>query len=98
MARWHGVRVITFSLGFGPKLLRWTRGATEYCISVVPLGGYVKLAGESAEEERSGASDEFMSKSKWVRFQVYLMGPVMNIALAFVLTTAVLYNGADVRA
>jgi regulator of sigma E protease len=96
MARWHGVRVITFSLGFGPKLLKWTRGATEYCISVIPLGGYVKLAGESAEEERSGASDEFMSKSKWVRFQVYLMGPVMNIALAFVLTTAVLYNGADV--
>lgn len=96
MARWHGVRVITFSLGFGPKLLKWTRGATEYCISAIPLGGYVKLAGESVEEERTGASDEFMSKSKWVRFQVYLMGPVMNIALAFVLFTAVLFNGADV--
>jgi regulator of sigma E protease len=96
MARWHGVRVITFSLGFGPKLLKWTRGGTEYCVSAIPLGGYVKLAGESAEEERSGAPDEFMSKSKWVRFQVYLMGPVMNVALAFVLTTAVLYNGADV--
>ncbi len=96
MARWHGVRVITFSLGFGPKLLKWTRGGTEYCISAIPLGGYVKLAGESSEEERTGSSDEFMSKSKWVRFQVYLMGPVMNIVLAFVLTTAVLYNGADV--
>lgn len=96
MARWHGVRVITFSLGFGPKLLKWTRGGTEYCISAIPLGGYVKLAGESVEEERTGASDEFMSKSKWVRFQVYLMGPVMNIALAFMLFTAVLYNGADV--
>lgn len=96
MARWHGVRVVTFSLGFGPKLLKWKRGATEYCISAIPLGGYVKLAGESVEEERTGATDEFMSKSKWVRFQVYLMGPVMNIALAFVLFTAVLYNGADV--
>lgn len=96
MARWHGVRVVTFSLGFGPKLLKWTRGATEYCISAIPLGGYVKLAGESVEEERTGAPDEFMSKSKWVRFQVYLMGPVMNIALAFVLITALLYNGADV--
>jgi regulator of sigma E protease len=96
MARWHGVRVITFSLGFGPKLLKWSRGGTEYCISAIPLGGYVKLAGESVEEERTGAADEFMSKSKWVRFQVYLMGPVMNIALAFVLITAVLYNGADV--
>ncbi len=96
MARWHGVRVITFSLGFGPKLLKWTRGATEYCVSAIPLGGYVKMAGESVEEERTGASDEFMSKSKWVRFQIYLMGPVMNVALAFVLTSAVLYNGADV--
>jgi len=96
MARWHGVRVITFSLGFGPKLLKWSRGGTEYCVSAIPLGGYVKLAGESVEEERTGASDEFMSKSKWVRFQVYLMGPVMNIVLAFVLTSAVLYNGADV--
>lgn len=96
MARWHGVRVITFSLGFGPKLLKWSRGGTEYCISAIPLGGYVKLAGESVEEERTGAADEFMSKSKWVRFQVYLMGPVMNIALAFVLITGLLYNGADV--
>ncbi len=96
MARWHGVRVITFSLGFGPKLFKWTRGGTEFCVSAVPLGGYVKMAGESVEEERTGAPDEFMSKSKWVRFQVYLMGPVMNIALAFVLFTAVLYNGAEV--
>jgi regulator of sigma E protease len=96
MARWHGIRVITFSLGFGPKLLKWTRGNTEYAISGVPLGGYVKLAGESMEDDRSGAPDEFMSQSKWVRFQVYVMGPVMNILLALVLTTFVLYNGADV--
>ena len=96
MARWHGIRVITFSLGFGPKLLKWTRGATEYCISAIPLGGYVKLAGESVEDDRTGAPDEFMSQSKWVRFQVYVMGPVMNIGLALILTTIVLYNGADV--
>lgn len=96
MARWHGVRVITFSLGFGPKILKWTRLGTEYCISIVPLGGYVKLAGESVEDDRTGANDEFMSQSKWVRFQVYVMGPIMNIALALVLTTIVLYNGADV--
>ncbi len=96
MARWHGIRVLTFSLGFGPKLLKWTRGGTEYCISAVPLGGYVKLAGESVEDNRTGAPDEFMSQSKWVRFQVYVMGPIMNIALALILTTVVLYNGADV--
>ncbi len=96
MARWHGIRVITFSLGFGPKVLKWTKGGTEYCISAVPLGGYVKMAGESVEDDRTGAPDEFMSQSKWVRFQVYVMGPVMNIALALILTTVVLYNGADV--
>lgn len=96
MARWHGIKVLTFSLGFGPKLLKWTRGNTEYCISGVPLGGYVKLAGESVEDDRTGAPDEFMSQSKWVRFQVYVMGPIMNIALAFLLTIVVLYHGADV--
>ena len=84
VARWYGVRVLTFSLGFGPKLLKFTRGGTEYCISVVPLGGYVKLAGETVEDERTGAPDEFLSKSKWVRFQVYLAGPVMNMLLAVV--------------
>jgi regulator of sigma E protease len=97
MARWHGVRVVTFSLGFGPKILKWTRGATEYCVSIIPLGGYVKMAGESVEDQRTGAPDEFMSKSKWVRFQVYVMGPIMNIALAYVLITGVLYaTGADI--
>jgi regulator of sigma E protease len=96
VARWYGVRVITFSLGFGPKLLKVQRGATEYCVSVVPLGGYVKLAGESVEDNRTGAPDEFMSKSKWVRFQVYLAGPIMNLLLAVIVTAAVLARGADV--
>ena len=96
VARWHGVRVITFSLGFGPKILKFTRGGTEYCISIMPLGGYVKLAGETAEEARTGAPDEFLSKSKWVRFQVYLAGPVMNIMLAIVVLAGVLSRGADV--
>jgi regulator of sigma E protease len=76
-------------------LFKVTRGDTEYCISVIPLGGYVKLAGETAEDKPSGDPTEFLSKSKWVRFQVYLAGPVMNIALALILTTAVLTQGAD---
>src|SRR6202011_2970299 len=62
MARRLGVRVITFSLGFGPKLLTMTRGGTEYCLSAIPLGGYVKMAGENPEEARTGGSDEFLSK------------------------------------
>ncbi len=94
MARRIGVRVITFSLGFGPKLIGFTRGGTEYCVSAVPLGGYVKMAGETPEDPRSGHPDEFLSKSKWERFQVLLMGPVMNILLAVVLTWIVLMQGA----
>ena len=98
LARRIGVRVLTFSLGFGPKLLAFTRGDTEYCVSAIPLGGYVKMAGENPEEQRTGADDEFMSKSKWQRFQVLVMGPLMNIVLAVVVMTFVLYHGAEVPA
>jgi regulator of sigma E protease len=96
VARFYGVRVITFSLGFGPKLIKVRRGPTEYCISLIPLGGYVKLAGETVQDQRSGEPDEFLSKSKWVRFQVYLAGPLMNLGLALVVVAVVLSLGADV--
>src|SRR5262245_49564232 len=96
VARWYGVRVLTFALGFGPKLVRVRRGDTEYCICAVPLGGYVKLAGETvADENRTGQPDEFLSKSKWIRFQVYLAGPVMNILLAWIVLGGVLTRAAD---
>ena len=98
MARRIGVRVLTFSLGFGPKLLTIKRGDTEYCISAIPLGGYVKMAGENPEDNRTGASDEFLSKSKWQRFQVLVMGPIMNLVLALVVMALVLYQGAPVPA
>jgi regulator of sigma E protease len=97
-ARRIGVRVLTFSLGFGPKLLSVRRGDTEYCLSAIPLGGYVKMAGENAEDARTGADDEFLSKSKWQRFQVLIMGPVMNLVLALVVMAIVLYQGAQVPA
>ena len=93
MARWHGVRVLTFSLGFGPKIVSVRRGDTEYRISAFPLGGYVKMAGENPEDQRTGADDEFLSKSKWQRFQILIMGPVMNLALAVVLLAVVLMQG-----
>ena len=98
LARWNGVRVITFSLGFGPKLLKVQRGATEYCISAIPLGGYVKMAGENPDDPRTGADDEFMAKSKWQRFQILIAGPVMNILLAVVLLALILMRGATVLA
>ena len=96
MAKRLGVRVLTFSLGFGPKLLKFKRGDTEYCISAVPLGGYVKMAGENPDDPRSGRPDEFLSKTKWERFQILIMGPAMNIALAVVVMAGVLMQGAEV--
>src|SRR6476661_5263042 len=95
-ARRIGVRVLTFSLGFGPKLISTKRGDTEYAISAIPLGGYVKMAGESVDDPRSGAPDEFLSKSKWQRFQVLIMGPVMNILLAVVVLTVVFTQANEV--
>jgi regulator of sigma E protease len=98
MARRIGVRVLTFSLGFGPKLLAFRRGDTEYCISAIPLGGYVKMAGENPDDARTGADDEFLSKSKWQRFQVLVMGPIMNLGLAVIVMAVVLYQGAQAPA
>jgi regulator of sigma E protease len=98
MARRIGVRVHTFSLGFGPKLLSFKRGDTEYCVSAIPLGGYVKMAGENPDDSR-GRPEEFLSKTKWQRFWVYIMGPVMNLLLALIVTAGVLYStGAEAPA
>jgi len=96
VARMHGVRCLTFSLGFGPKLLQTKRGDTVYCVSAIPLGGYVKMAGETVEDEREGKPDEFLSKTKWQRFQILIAGPAMNMILAVVVMTGVLYQGAQV--
>jgi regulator of sigma E protease len=96
-ARRLGVRVLTFSLGFGPKILKTKRGDTEYCISLIPLGGYVKMAGDSPDDPgRTGQPDEFLSKTKWERFQVLIMGPLMNIILAVIVMAVVLAQGAEV--
>jgi regulator of sigma E protease len=98
MARWHGVRVLVFSLGFGPMLLKVRRGDTEYALSAIPLGGYVKMAGENPDDPRTGQNDEFLSKTKWQRFQILIMGPVMNLLLAVILMAVVLMQGAELPA
>src|SRR5688572_8706863 len=93
-----GIKVLKFQLGFNPTIVSFRRGDTEYSIGALPLGGYVKMAGENPDEPRSGRSDEFLSKSKWERFQVLIMGPAMNLLLAVVLLAVVLYRGAEVPA
>lgn len=98
MARRVGVRVLKFSLGFGPRIVGFTRGDTEYLISAIPLGGYVKMAGENPDDPRTGRPDEFLSKTKWQRFQILIMGPAMNILLAVVVMAGVLMRGAQIPA
>ncbi|UJS16107.1 MAG: RIP metalloprotease RseP [Candidatus Jettenia sp.] len=83
MAKKIGVRVFAFSLGFGPAILKKQWGETEYRLSLFPLGGYVKLAGEGPEEEKTGASWEFSSKSAGQRASVLVAGVALNAVLAF---------------
>ncbi len=97
-----GIRVLKFQLGFNPTILSFRRGDTEYGIGALPLGGYVKMAGENPEDvERDEhgnvivRTDEFLSKTKWQRFQVLIMGPIMNLLLAVILTAVVLHQGVE---
>ena len=85
VAKWCGVRVDVFSIGFGPRLWGVKRGDTDYRISALPLGGYVRMAGDNPVEERTGAAYEFLSRPRWQRCLIALAGPVMNILLTFVI-------------
>jgi regulator of sigma E protease len=86
-AKFFGVRVLVFSLGFGKRLLHWTRGDTDYRISALPFGGYVKMAGDDPSAERKGDPGEFLTKPRWQRFVIVAMGPAMNVLLAVLLLT-----------
>src|SRR6478672_12645003 len=90
VAKWCGVRVEVFSIGFPPRLFGFRRGDTDYRISLLPLGGYVKMAGENPMETPTGDPGEFMSHPRWQRFIIAIAGPAMNIILAFVVLS-VLY-------
>jgi regulator of sigma E protease len=87
VARLADVKVITFSLGFGKKLFRFSRGETEYAVSAVPLGGYVKLLGESESDEikEEEKHRSFANKSPLIRISIAFSGPFFNMLLAFVL-------------
>src|SRR5437899_86383 len=91
VARLFGVRVDVFSIGFGPRLFGWKRGATDYRISALPLGGYVRMAGQDLSEVDSsdvaptGAPDELMSKPRWQRALISFAGPAVNLILPVVL-------------
>jgi regulator of sigma E protease len=88
-AKFFKVRVEVFSIGFGKRLLGFRRGETDYRISAIPLGGYVKMSGENPMDERTGDPGEFLSHPRWQRFIIAIAGPFMNIVLAVGLLTVV---------
>jgi regulator of sigma E protease len=95
VARWSGVGVERFSIGFGPVLLRWRGQETEYCLSVIPMGGYVKMMGEENPLESGAAlpydpAKAFALKPLWARFLIVFAGPGMNFVLAAVIFMIVL--------
>jgi len=93
MAKRAGVRVEKFSLGMGPKIVGYKKGDTEYVLSALPLGGYVKMAGENPDEEPTGSPDEFQSKTVWQRVKIAITGPLTNIILAFIVMPFVFMIG-----
>ena len=83
VAKSFRIGVPVFSLGFGPRLFGFRRGGTDYRVSGVPLGGYVRLAGDESDETRTGAPEEFLSRPKRERFLVFVAGATFNLILAF---------------
>lgn len=101
VARMCGVRVDVFSIGFGPRLFGWKKGPTDYRVSALPLGGYVRMAGQDPSEVDShgkfvsgpgdgaptGAPDELMSKPRWQRALISFAGPAVNLVFPIFLLT-----------
>src|SRR2546430_9209638 len=86
VAKLFRVRVLVFSFGFGQRLFGFKRGDTDYRVSLIPLGGYVRMAGDTPEENQPGDPDEVLSKPKWQRLVILFAGPFLNllISVAFI--------------
>jgi regulator of sigma E protease len=98
VAKFFKIRVDTFSIGFGPRLIGFRRGETDYRISAFPLGGYVRMGTEYPTDDSTGAAHEYLSKPKWQRFLVAAAGPAMNVALAVGLLTGLFMYGTEMPA
>ena len=98
VAKMLGVKVENFSLGFGPKLISKKIGETEYAVSALPLGGYVKLLGEDPEEELSPEDEKrsFSKLSPFKKFLIVFFGPVFNFVLALVILTIIFSAGKPI--
>ncbi|MBH1989489.1 MAG: RIP metalloprotease RseP [Myxococcaceae bacterium] len=91
VAKWFGVKVETFSVGFGPKLIKRRWRDTEYCLSLIPLGGYVKMLGETQDEELSPEDQarSFLGQVLWKKSLIAFAGPFFNLVLPIILFFAI---------
>jgi regulator of sigma E protease len=89
VAKWLGVRVEQFAIGFGTRLVGFRRGETDYRLNAIPLGGYVKMSGENPMDQRTDDPREFLNHPRWHRFLIAIAGPTMNVLLAIFLLTTV---------
>ena len=96
LAKWNGVKVEKFSIGFGPTLFGWRRGETEYVLAALPLGGFVKMLGEGPDEQESKSTDPraYPNKSVSARMAIISAGVIMNLFLALGCFTYRYHEGA----
>ena len=95
-AKIFGVKVLKFSLGFGPRIASIKRGDTEYVLAALPFGGYVHMLGESAEDKpsKADAGRAFSDQALWKRIIIVLAGPTMNLVFPLLLYFVVFLGDA----
>jgi regulator of sigma E protease len=96
VAKLFRVRVLVFSFGFGKRLFGFQRGDTDYRVSLIPLGGYVRMAGDIPDDDQTPAPDEFLGRPKWQRFLILFAGPAANILVAVAFLTWLNMAGTEV--
>ncbi|HET7710358.1 MAG TPA: RIP metalloprotease RseP [Thermoanaerobaculia bacterium] len=95
VAKLFRVRVLVFSFGFGRRLFGFRKGETDYRVSLIPLGGYVRMSGDSPDDEHVALPGDFLAKPKWQRFLILFAGPFMNILVAIVFLAAIAMIGTE---
>jgi regulator of sigma E protease len=90
-----GIKVETFSIGFGSRLFGFKRGETDFRVSAIPLGGYVRMLGEQPTDEKSSDPRSFQAKTRWQRAIVIIAGPLMNVILALAIVAGLYMHGVQ---
>jgi regulator of sigma E protease len=96
VAKMFRVRVLVFSFGFGRRLFGFRRGDTDYRVSLIPLGGYVRMAGDTPEDSVASDPAEFLAKPKWQRFLILFAGPFMNVLIAIAFLAVIAMVGTEI--